>query len=162
MPLYQQQTPPEIREGLIAFAHQFNPNHFMTPIFNRSDLSVESSKRMLRTYIRRLCEKHFGHFYMQNPMIKRFNGVVFIEKSSVHPHFHIPVHIPAEIESKFKPYAEQLWSNMYKGGNCQIQMIMSDDHLYRAIAYSAKDSLIPTNTENWCTLCMLYGPTAIS
>jgi len=162
MPMYQQQTPPEIREALIAFAKQFNPNYYMTPIFNRSDLSIAASKRMLQTYIRRLCEKQFGHHYMKNPMIKRFNGVVFLEKSSVHPHFHIPMHVPAEIESKFKPYAEQLWAKMFKGGDNQLKMIMSDEHLHRAVAYSAKDSLIQTNTENWCTLCMLYGLPAIS
>ena len=75
-----QQTPPELREALIQFARDFNPNYFMTPCFNRKELSIEAAKRMLQVFVRRLCEHFFGKKYMQNPLIKDFNGVVFVEK----------------------------------------------------------------------------------
>jgi hypothetical protein len=153
-------TPPELRDALIQFARDFNPNYFMTPCFNRKEISIEAAKRMLQVFVRRLCEHFFGKKYMQNPLIKDFNGVVFIEKPKKELHFHIPLYVPPQIESKFKAYAEKLWRELFQGGDNQCKMIMSDSYFRNATGYSAKDSLIPLNYENWCTLCMLYTPSS--
>lgn len=160
MPTFNQSnTPPEYREALIQFAADFNPNYFLTGVFNRKSLKVWEAKRELKVFIRRMCEEFFGKHYMKHPLVKNFNGVVFVEYDKRFKlHFHIPVHIPCQIESKFVPYAEKQWEKMFQGGGLQCDPITSDIHFFRAVAYSAKDVLIPSNAEHWCTLCMLYQP----
>ena len=109
------------RAECIRWMTEFNPDLFVTFVFNRS-ISMDEAQKTFEKFHGHIDRKMIGRAFLRRPD-KRSNYIATVEKPDTNIHIHALFRMSDIQKLRFCLIADEIWEMLVKGGNLDIQAV---------------------------------------